>query len=472
MILFLLVLLTGCINNDKPKEDDPTKVKQEYVDQTIYTLDVTFDEVNSSLVVIGTIQYKVAEDNFNELYLMFYPNAVSEFIGEDNVKITSLIINSIVYFEREFENANNTALHIPLEELYNTNDILTIEFEYSFEFWTYDRIYMNYTGDYMVSMFFYPFVAIHDETGWNIEPYTYAGETYYNEVGTYDVTLHMPETFIVASGGMKNTETTSKGVTTYNYYMEDARDYSFSASTNYHIYEKTILGIDMDIYSIEPLSSLELNTSWAYLENSFSLFEETIGDYYFDNFVLEYGEIYGMESTGIIYCDRDINEETVVHEVAHMWFFSMIGNDQYDESFLDESITTYITATYYRNLYGVEGYDNYLLRRSSLQSRLSNHYDNSLGDSLLRNVNEFGNLYGFKIYYHGTTMIDAYINTFLEDDVDEFVRILSIYYDEYNKDIATVEDFLALLEEESGVEETTEWFMMHLQEIQDLSNRP
>ena len=80
----------------------------------------------------------------------------------------------------------------------------------------------------------------------------------------------------------------------------------------------------------------EVEESFGYLDSTFTLLEEYVGEYYYDYFTLEYGNYYGMESSGVIYCSEDISEGTVVHEVIHQWFYSMIGNDQSDESFLED----------------------------------------------------------------------------------------------------------------------------------------
>ena len=52
------------------------------------------------------------------------------------------------------------------------------------------------------------------------------------------------------------------------------------------------------------------------------------------------------------------------------------------------------------------------------------------------------------------------------------LRIISVYFYEYSKDIAQVEDFVTLMERESGIAGTKDWFMMMLTGLQPLSNRP
>ncbi|MFN3492024.1 MAG: M1 family aminopeptidase, partial [Anaerolineales bacterium] len=48
-------------------------------------------------------------------------------------------------------------------------------------------------------------------------------------------------------------------------------------------------------------------------------------------------------------------ESTVVHEAAHQWFYNLVGNDQLDEPWLDESLAQFATMEYFMDRYGEEG---------------------------------------------------------------------------------------------------------------------
>jgi aminopeptidase N len=45
-------------------------------------------------------------------------------------------------------------------------------------------------------------------------------------------------------------------------------------------------------------------------------------------------------------------EWLVAHEVAHQWWFGVVGGDQIDEPWLDEALTQYSTMLYYEKAYG------------------------------------------------------------------------------------------------------------------------
>ena len=49
---------------------------------------------------------------------------------------------------------------------------------------------------------------------------------------------------------------------------------------------------------------------------------------------------------------RVILESVVAHEVAHQWFYNIVGNDQVDEPWLDEAFAQYSTNLYYVDVRG------------------------------------------------------------------------------------------------------------------------
>jgi aminopeptidase N len=59
-------------------------------------------------------------------------------------------------------------------------------------------------------------------------------------------------------------------------------------------------------------------------------------------------------------------ESTVAHEVAHQWFYSLVGDDQLDDPWLDESLAQFATLQYFADLYGESGANGF---QQSLEGR-------------------------------------------------------------------------------------------------------
>ena len=473
IVLLFVFILGGCnklFDDSEFKRDDfylSSHDVNEY-DINTYYLDLRLDEETDELYVIGEIIYINDKVDLDELYLTLYPNAEFQFQSNDNVDIEYIKINGDVV-DYSLIGYDYSQVYIELDETLEVGSNFSIEFKYDFEYRDIGRMAV-YGNDYYLTMFFYPFVSMYDDEGWNTDPFTFHGESYYNDIGDYFVTLDVRDDYLVASSGKLLYEDKEDGRLIKYLHLENGRDFSFSASSNYFHYEKKINGRYYEIYSVRALSDIERVDSFRYMEDTFNLFESYVGEYYYDYFTLEYGYYYGMESSGVIYCSEEISEGTVVHEVIHQWFYSMIGNDQGDESFLDESLTTFVSGIYFLDVYGNQGADEYYGYRSSLNERFEERYPTVLGDSLLRKVDELGVDYGYLIYYHGVSIFKYYVDEHLDGDYYYFLELMGHYYDEYNGKTASIEEFLILLEEKSGVEITKEWFELQIGEVQDLSN--
>lgn len=59
-------------------------------------------------------------------------------------------------------------------------------------------------------------------------------------------------------------------------------------------------------------------------------------------------------------------ESVTAHEVGHQWFYNLVGNDQLNQPWLDESLTQYITWQYYADRYGEAGARGF---KASLEDR-------------------------------------------------------------------------------------------------------
>ena len=60
----------------------------------------------------------------------------------------------------------------------------------------------------------------------------------------------------------------------------------------------------------------------------------------------------GMEYPNLVYISDVINDyksytNVIVHEIAHQWWYSVVGSNEYSHAWLDEGLTEYSTALFY-----------------------------------------------------------------------------------------------------------------------------
>ena len=133
-------------------------------------------------------------------------------------------------------------------------------------------------------------------------------------------------------------------------------------------------------------------------------------------------------------------EGTVAHEVAHQWFYNMVGNDQPDEPWLDEALAQYATGLYYQDTYDSSAAESY---RSSWYARWDRVDGADIPIGLPAGDYE-GRAYGAIVYGRGPIFISELADTMGMDVFDDFIKT---YAQEYKWDIGTGENFKRLAEE-------------------------
>ncbi|MEP7159388.1 MAG: hypothetical protein ABI797_08155, partial [Chloroflexota bacterium] len=127
---------------------------------------------------------------------------------------------------------------------------------------------------------------------------------------------------------------------------EGVRDFNFTASPNYRITSETYGGVQFD-YFTDELSPSGLA---GLARSAFDRYTELVGAYPYSRLVVaETANGEGMESPGMIWIPRTTTAANrrflVRHEMAHMWFYAVVGNDQAREPFADEALAELLTRT-------------------------------------------------------------------------------------------------------------------------------
>jgi aminopeptidase N len=127
-------------------------------------------------------------------------------------------------------------------------------------------------------------------------------------------------------------------------------------------------------------------------------------------------------------------ESTVAHEVAHQWFYSVVGNDQQGEPWLDEALAQYSTTAYYGDLYGPEAASGF---RASLYERWQRVEDAPIPIGL--SVGDYSaKEYGAIVYGRGPLFVEALADAMGQPAFDRFLRD---YYQTHAWGVATTIGF-------------------------------
>jgi len=129
--------------------------------------------------------------------------------------------------------------------------------------------------------------------------------------------------------------------------------------------------------------------------------------------------------------------------VGHQWWYSLVGNDQQDEPWLDEAITQYSTALFYevREGWGAAAVEVFEARYQEVAGTEND-------DLISRPVAAYAESdYGTIVYNKGPLFFHA-LRQRVGDET--FFAFLQTYFDSYRYRTASGSDLLAVIDQVSG----------------------
>ena len=129
------------------------------------------------------------------------------------------------------------------------------------------------------------------------------------------------------------------------YLIRNVRDFNFTASRNYA--RRTGMSTDGSTRIIILTRTLDAGQILGWARKALERFGGKLGPYpYASVTIAEASGGYAMESPGLIWLPygygRDRTPYGVVHELAHQWFYGVVGNDQTTNPFMDEATADFL----------------------------------------------------------------------------------------------------------------------------------
>lgn len=270
-----------------------------------------------------------------------YPNGNS--YGEitfDSVKADG---NAVAY---TIEGADMDILSVPMAKELYPDDKTTIELTYQIQL--ANILHRLGYNDYTVNLGnFYPVLCYVENDNYVCSPYYNVGDPFVTDVANYNVSITLPENFVVASTGELREATTDNGNVTYSYEAQAVRDFAMVLSDKYQKISTAVNNTQINYYYYNDQNSEE---SLAYAAGAFEFLNKNAGEYPYAQYsVCETGFCYGgMEYPNLVMITSGsaAYNEAIVHETAHQWFYGIVGNDQINNAWQDEGLAEFMTYMY------------------------------------------------------------------------------------------------------------------------------
>jgi hypothetical protein len=440
-----------------------TGVLTQLADAPEYHIDLLIGDDHRMLSAHQEILYTNTEDvPLPQIALWLFPNLLGGTLDLSQVKVDGEDAATSLDYA-------NSVLWITLDAPLQPGAQVTIGMRFSLAVPTDPgRNYgvLAFTQDVLALAHFYPMLAVYDDEGWNVQIPSEQGDLVYADISFFIVRVSAPSDLVLAASGVEIQRQESDGLQQITFAAGPMRDFYLAASDRYEAISSQLGDVTINSYATSDFMAGAQN-ALRYCTNALQVLIAHLGSYPFTelDIVGTPNLALGIEYPGIVAItsrlydptssevDPSWLESTVVHEIVHQWFYSLVGNDQLDEPWLDEALAQYMTMIYFDDMYGASGRQGF---RSSLEARWERVQNAEIPIGLPVDAYE-GREYGAIVYGRGPLFIEALADTMGEQDFDAFLRD---YVQTFEWRNASGEQFKALAEQHCHCDLTplfTEW---------------
>jgi hypothetical protein len=188
-----------------------------------------------------------------------------------------------------------------------------------------------------------PTLAIRDDTGWHLDPFVDLGESFYSLVGDYRVSMRIPAHLdVVTTGIVAHHTLMPNGARHATYVAHDVRDFEWAAGRMRHRVGRA--GSTRVVVSYIPhvIPAAAATNALRVATHSLRRLGEAFGTFPYpemDVVLAPFTTFGGMEYPTLIFTNPD--RFTISHELAHQWWYGIVGDDEFHEPWLDESFASW-----------------------------------------------------------------------------------------------------------------------------------
>ncbi len=344
----------------------------------------------------------------------------------------------------------------------------------------------------------YPKPAVFDRNGWHPMPYLDMGE-FYSEFGNFDVTISLPENYVVGASGVLQTESEVKFLEqkvaetqgfikngfpkgeefppsatktkTLHYLADRVHDFAWFADKRFHVVkDEAVLpsGKKVPTWGMFTNEEADIWTKGAfYVRRAVEFYSQHVGEYPWPQATAVHSALSaggGMEYPMITVIGNSGSarslDQVITHEVGHNWFYGVLATNERDHPWMDEGINSYYEHRYLKQYYGTRVAFN-------LPKFVAKHLDGDVYETGIMlqcrhrmdqapaaHSNDFSQMnYGLMVYMKTASAmhhLEKYLGT------ERFDKVMKSYFNKWGFKHPQPEDLKAHFEQETN--KNLDWF--------------
>jgi hypothetical protein len=229
----------------------------------------------------------------------------------------------------------------------------------------------GYKGNFFLVAQWFPKIGVFEETGWNCHQF-HAESEFFADFGDYDVTIEAPAAYkgkIGATGAQVSQRETSDGRVFLRFRQKSVHDFAWTADPDFQvrrdIFREPGIGDVEILLFLQPEHLGQAERHFKAVRAGFEGLGRLLGSYPYATLTvvdppwgargsggMEYPTLITAGTSLVAPASLQSPEEVTVHELGHQYFYGLLASNEFEEPWLDEGFTTYMTDRVVKAVYG------------------------------------------------------------------------------------------------------------------------
>jgi hypothetical protein len=420
-----------------------------------YTLQATVDPQSGS--VAGRMMLRFTNntpDTLPELAFRLFPNATAIY-GGGSLNVTGVTEGGASL--KTTLSHDRTVLHVLLQHPLEPKKAISVELTFNAqvpEQSTQGYGIFNRALGVTSLAGWYPLLAPYNH-GWQAPPVWWVGDAMWAETSLYEVMLTLPAGYKVVSTGVSVGQQASNDQVTWHIVSGPAREFAAALSGRFQVFETQKDGVTLHYYALPAQRSINSpKDGLGIMTEAFDTYVNRFGPYPFPELDMVENRVTvdGYEFSSMVEIDYIARTQSrlndyqyfVAHEVAHQWWYGLVGDSSVYEPWLDEGFATYSAVIYLGDTEGAQAANRMLAAWKNAEGP---HGPND--PPLNSSTPDFSSWASYHriVYTHAAFFLDQ-LRQELGDD--KFFELLKRYQATYRYELVTTTDFLNITQQVAG----------------------
>ncbi len=218
----------------------------------------------------------------------------------------------------------------------------------------------GFRGDYYFLAHWFPKLGVFEGEGWNCHQF-HAATEFFSDYGVYDVTMTVPERFVLgATGRLLNRGANDDGTVSYRHVQEDVHAFTWTVSPDFvervrRFEREGLPAVDMRLL-LQPEHLSQADRHFRATEAALEHYGRWYGPYPYGHITIvdpawksgsggmEYPTLFTAGTRLFNPLGGGRPEGVTIHEAGHQFWYGIVGNNEFEHAWIDEGLNTFSTA--------------------------------------------------------------------------------------------------------------------------------